>query len=410
MADQDRPDRTGGTGVIARVRTEETVTETWVERRAVSKGWGWLPAVVGLPVVFALGIGPVRGSIEDKLEDKANAAVADAGFEGVEVWARGRDAHLRGDVPTDEVGIARLHEIVRSRIGVRHVFDPDVSGPGAKPAADAVGFEVAIVDGKIVLTGTVPNQATKDALVAAAVNAVGAANVEDRLVIGGAAAAGLDTGIAGLTAAIDAIAHTGLQTGTVSFEGGAIVLEGEVPTESARTAVGRAAAALVGGDLAKVTNRLRVIAVAATAVPTTAVPTTAVPTTAVPTTAVPTTTVVPQPAPQTTAPPAAAPQRFVVYFDTDVDVPNATSVAVLEQAVAAAGAAAAGTKLVVTGFADVRNGPDYNLDLSRRRAENVLASMLGANRGLIGSADAKGIDTAVTGDLQQARRAEIVIG
>lgn len=64
----------------------------------------------------------------------------------------------------------------------------------------------------------------------------------------------------------------------------------------------------------------------------------------------------------------------------------------------------------MTAFADLRNGAEYNLDLSQRRADQVATVLSAANPGAVVITRSGGIDAGVTDDLRQARRAEITIG
>ena len=64
----------------------------------------------------------------------------------------------------------------------------------------------------------------------------------------------------------------------------------------------------------------------------------------------------------------------------------------------------------VVGFADVAGNAAYNLDLSRRRAEQVRQSLAAAAPVLSCEVLAQGVDAALTGDLAPAHRVEIRVG
>lgn len=299
-----------------------------MRRRPVPRRLAILPGVVGLPLLFLLGMGPARHGIEDELTADAREVLRAEGHAGLEVTARGRDLHVRGLVATAGEQ-ASVHALVRSLSGVRHVFDPQIedTAPSApRPDEAAAGRRS---------TTTAPT--------------------------GGAAITTSTTGAAATSTSPNAPTSAAPRT--------------TAPASVATTAV--------------------------SAPPTTSPPTT------VPATAAPTTTVAPAP-PPATAP--ALPQVFVVYFDTDGELPNAGSQAALAQAVAVAQAAPAGTAVRVIGFADTSGDAARNLALSRLRAERVRHVLAAAAGALSYESSAQGADTAVSGDLAPARRVEIRLG
>lgn len=433
------------TAATTTTTTTTTVTRTWAERRPVARWLAVLPPLVGLPVLFGLGMGPTRGSVEDKLAERTNAALAAEGITGLEAWARGRDIHFRGNASPAEA--ARAAELARDLQGVRTVFTPrgatgansDGGAGGPADAADTglAGLDAAASwrDGKLVLSGSVGSEEARAALLAAAADAVGAANVVDELRIDAALGeADLDR-VGTLGTLFSALAERGGDvTARLSADG--ISLAGSVPTGADKDALDAAGQQLWDDAGLGLINNLTIAGAgtgagsgsgtSAAGTPTTAVP---APTTQAPvtsTTAAIATTVVPTPTttPATAAaapaggtgagagatPAAVANQRFVVYFDVDADLVNTGSQATLAQAIAAAQAAAPGATVTVTGFADSSGPAAYNLELSQRRAARVRDALVVANGAIVANVDAKGVDSSVTGDLTPARRVEIVFG
>ncbi len=414
----------GSTASTRRTEVTTTTTRQWAERKPVAKWWAAVPPLIGLPVLFGLGMGPARSSMEDKLVAKTEAALQTEGITGLQVTARGRDIHLNG--PVSAADLERVHNLARTRVGVRHVFDPDGTAASGAPAANSdlsgllgsLDMDVTNTGGKLVLRGKVATEELKSTIGAAAAALAGAANVTNELEVDATlpapSAIPNSTQLVGLGGLVQAFA--GADGDGVSAHVGAsgVTLTGEVASAATKTALGDLAAQIAepGGT---VDNQLTVGGSSATS----ATPTTtkaASTTTAAPgTTAAPSTTAPAPPAttaaPATTAP-APAVQRFVVYFDTDLDTPLASSEGVLSQATAAVQAAPAGTKVSVVGFADLTGDVPYNVDLSRRRAERVHQALVTAGPNAAYNVSASGVDPAITaaGDLGQARRVEITIG
>ncbi len=200
------------------------------ERRRSRRRWTWAPPAIGLPLLFLLGMFPVRHAIEDDLSDKASTALGAAGRTGLEVSVRGRDAHVSGTVARAD-DRAAVHDIVRSRVGVRHVFDGGlvVAGSGSG------GVEGRAADGRVDLVGRVPTEDARASMVAAAAATAGADHVEDHLVVDPGAGS-LDADAATRLGALAArLAVAG--DGTVTWSDGGVVLTGTIATETDHAAV-----------------------------------------------------------------------------------------------------------------------------------------------------------------------------
>lgn len=205
---------------------------------------GWLPlllAVVLIPLLLtALAtctpIGK-RDAIQDDLTKRAGQALASAGIPFERVSFDGRDATVTG-VPADQADAAR--EAVDEVNGVRVV---DVTG-GADTGGDATDakptpISVAVQGDKVILSGPVPDQATKDALLEGARAKAGGREVVDKLTIDKSVKPSADAdGVAALVGA--ATAPGGDVTATA--DGDTVTLTGEVASAKKRAAAEKALA------------------------------------------------------------------------------------------------------------------------------------------------------------------------
>ncbi|MBK6870656.1 MAG: OmpA family protein [Kineosporiaceae bacterium] len=249
--------------------TTTTTKHYFWERRPA----GALPWVIGAVGLLGLGIAhdiPIRHSIEQDLEGRAATALADT--PGVKVDFTGRDGVLTGTLPAD-ADPRTLIEKVTALDGVRVVTAnfgtgtdtgattpspspaaPSPSSPASGPSAAASLPAVTAVTagGKVTLSGTVPTQAAKDALVAAATTTFGAGNVVDQLTVDAAVS---DQGLSGFATLLGALGEP--SAATAALKDGALTLSGTVADAAAKTAA-EAAAAAVTQDAGKVTSQLTV--------------------------------------------------------------------------------------------------------------------------------------------------------
>lgn len=124
--------------------TTTTRTTRWRKRR-IPLWLGLLP-VIGLVALVATGLVSARDRIERDLTTRSAAAVvaADVDASGLEFAVSGRDVQLRGTVPAD-TDLGQLQRVVEEVEGVRvaDVAEVSVAGPGAdaggatEEAADA---------------------------------------------------------------------------------------------------------------------------------------------------------------------------------------------------------------------------------------------------------------------------------
>jgi outer membrane protein OmpA-like peptidoglycan-associated protein len=205
-------------------------------------------AVLGLTVLALVQGLPNRRAMERDLTTRSERALRSAGFTDVEVRFAGRDGTVRLPSTAD---VDRALAVVRAQEGVR-VAAADVLPPPPAPVPPVVSL--AIDRGRVLLTGTVPSDGARAALVASAKTAFGPdALVVDNLTVDPTAT---DAGLAGLGGVLAAFGKEA--KGTAHLRNGAITLSGEVPSPAVRDAVVRAATLAVGTASA-VTDRLTVV-------------------------------------------------------------------------------------------------------------------------------------------------------
>jgi outer membrane protein OmpA-like peptidoglycan-associated protein len=256
-----------------RSTTTTTTTEGhyWERRRRGAA----VPVMVGVLGLAALGVGqllPIRHTVESDLTARSEAALQAAGFNGVKVDFTGRDGTLTGSLGSAQ-DVARALAAVRGLDGVRVATAKiDVAGAGGgagnatapaggsptAPAALAQPQLTAVtVGGKVTLTGKVPSDDARKALVDAVTATFGAGNVVDLLIVD----AGVSPdGVAGFGGVVTALGKASAATADLS--GGLVTLTGTVSDAAAATAAGSAATALTG-DAAKVRSELKPGAAAA---------------------------------------------------------------------------------------------------------------------------------------------------
>ena len=116
----------------------DATPDLYTAQEPVRRGIPALIGAGGLAFLTLWSVIPVRHRVEDSLTAKSVRALTEAGVTGVDVTLTGRDARLRGSA-TDDAARARIHDLVRSRVGVRHVDASGLTraGAGASTAAAA---------------------------------------------------------------------------------------------------------------------------------------------------------------------------------------------------------------------------------------------------------------------------------
>ncbi|WP_144125060.1 OmpA family protein [Catellatospora sichuanensis] len=213
-------------------------------------------AVLGLAGIVTAQHLPFRENIQDDLTTRSEQALQAAGLSSVQVDFVGRDGTLKAGSTAEA---DRALEIVRGLEGVRAaVADvPAVAAPApsASPTAAATPPTVVFTlgGGRIAVTGTVPSEAARTALVQAATELAGAGQVDDRLTVD---AAVTDAGLSGLPNVVKALGK-GTKDATVELRGGNLSLAGTLDSQATKDAVA-AAAAQVGATVADRTELAKV--------------------------------------------------------------------------------------------------------------------------------------------------------
>ena len=234
----------------------DATPDLYTAREPVRRGIPALIGAGGLALLTLWSVIPVRHRVEDSLTTKSVRALTEAGITGVDVRLTGRDARLRG-VVTDKAEQVRVHDLVRSRVGVRHVDDAGLtSGGSAATSTDTSTATVtdtsasAAVETTTPASVTVPEPATTVASAVATTPPPAAATTAGPTTVA-AAAASVETTIAvaaptepptTLTPAAAAVAEdisAVLKAGTVEFAVGSAAL-----TPEGKATVTKLAAAL----------------------------------------------------------------------------------------------------------------------------------------------------------------------
>lgn len=228
----------------------------------------WLGALVLAPLLLAaLGLLWPRPAIEDDLAERASTALLAAGLDGATVAFDGRDATITG-VPAGQE--SRALATVRGIDGVRVAT---VSGSVGSPAADGPGtvsaLSLRLTGGRLVVSGAVPDEATRQAVLAAVTAEVGgpvagsvAASVADELSVRPGTALAGDAATVGALAGALAVAPGADPPGggerSVVWDGDGVTLTGAVADAAARVAAEQAVLAAL--PRATVDNQLTVAA------------------------------------------------------------------------------------------------------------------------------------------------------
>jgi outer membrane protein OmpA-like peptidoglycan-associated protein len=158
-------------------------------------------SVLGLLAVGAVQQFPIRDRMEDDLTSRSVQALRAAGLSTVDVSFTGRDGSL---VAGSAVDAERAVAIVRGLEGVRTVSGsaPSVPAPVPSPQLKPSSAAAAIDGGKVTLSGHVPSEEARKALISTAEAAYGAGNVVDQLTVDAGVS---DEGLTGLSKALGAL-------------------------------------------------------------------------------------------------------------------------------------------------------------------------------------------------------------
>lgn len=184
-------------------------------------------------------------SIERDVADNATQALAAThNWTKVETYNNGRDVILRGSAPSQD-SIAQAEQIALQANGVRTVkFIGTIASP------DPFALVITNSSGKLVLAGTLPNQAAVDEIVAAASAKHGDEYVINKMTVG--------VNIAGFDSANELLIVTDLlpEGASVSMLGDELSVRGSVEAESTKVALQNQLASVFAG---KINNLLTVV-------------------------------------------------------------------------------------------------------------------------------------------------------
>ena len=217
-------------------------------RRRFNPLIGLFVAVVGLVFILVAQNVPNRHRMETDLTHRSEQALQSAGLPQVGVTFTGRDGELRAGSPAEA---ERALAVVRALDGVR-VAEARVPSVPAAPAPVPPSVVLALRDGRVAISGRVPTDAARTALVDAAAAMRGTRAVDDRLTVDTAVT---DTGLSGLPGVLRAGGEN-TDSMTAELSNGRLVLTGTAYTKTSRAAVIAAAA----GTGAAVVDRIQVSA------------------------------------------------------------------------------------------------------------------------------------------------------
>jgi OOP family OmpA-OmpF porin len=382
-------------------RADGTVTRTIVdERDVVRRGWRpvggwWWAALLLVPLLLGLiGASIVRGGVESDLTARSLAALKTAGLDGAGVSFDGRDARITLPAGMDSakalavvggVDGVRVAQLAAGASGATATPTAAAATPSAAaPSAAVVPFGLTRTAAGIVLTGSVPDEATRAALVASAKAAAPGVTVTDQLTIAAAAPAGGLPSAANLGALVAALPAGS----SAAYQNGTLTLTGEVATDAAKATA--SAAATAAFPTAKIANNLTVSApaVAAECTGLTAA---------------------------LTDSQKANPLLFATNVTSLTDAQQAQVKALAAKISACLGKSGAPAAVLVTGHADPQGNAAVNERLSAARAESVKAALVagGVPAATIttsakGSADSTG-DTSTAEGRAANRRVDISV-
>jgi outer membrane protein OmpA-like peptidoglycan-associated protein len=110
---------------MAATTTTITITDTILTRWELRDRSRAIPIAVGLVGLGALWGGNAiirHGHIQDSLRDRATTVLEANGYDNMSIGMSGRDATITGTVAA-QADIAKVHDLVRDRAGMRHVTD-----------------------------------------------------------------------------------------------------------------------------------------------------------------------------------------------------------------------------------------------------------------------------------------------
>ncbi|CAI7976977.1 OmpA family protein [Frankia sp. Hr75.2] len=206
-----------------------------------------------------LGLGALwlrRGPIENDLTGRAADAVRSAGATQVRVSAEGREIVLHGRFDSaEDARRAAAAAAVSGSSSVRLAADAVIASEPAQPLVVGVEQRAGRAPAGVVLSATVPDSATRAALLGAAADAAGGV-VSATVTVDPRVATPAVEAFGDVARALD----TGPGVRSVTIDGSSVVLWGSAPDDAARASIGAAVLAAARQSIpgASLENRLAV--------------------------------------------------------------------------------------------------------------------------------------------------------
>jgi OOP family OmpA-OmpF porin len=195
-----------------------------------------------VPLLALLALAGMAGAcvgVERDVEGAARAELTALGIGGVTVQVSYRSVTLTGPADLEGAATAAVAGLASSG-EVTYVDD------GSTPVAP-VGVAVTVADGTVTLTGSVPDQRSRDTIVGAAVAAYGSERVTDILRVEGVADASPEQIAAvGALASLLAALEPDLASWDARLDGTTLTVSGTVVSEEAKARVDAAVTGLTG--------------------------------------------------------------------------------------------------------------------------------------------------------------------
>ena len=249
-------------------KTAATTSNGLVRRRP---GVVWLLAALIVPLLLTAVVLALRtGPIEDDLQERSLAALEAQGINGARVDFSGRDATVV--VPAgadadaarevvagvDGVHTARTASTTRTAGSAQQdasTAQPTTSASTSisQPAPAVAPFSLTRTDKSLSVHAAVPDQETKDAIIAAAQALLDdGATLDEKITVDPTVALPSPTALSGLLRALS----TASGDAAVNYDGTTVTLTGEVADQATKAAAARSAATAVPG--AVVANGFRI--------------------------------------------------------------------------------------------------------------------------------------------------------
>ncbi|HFC53630.1 MAG TPA: BON domain-containing protein [Gammaproteobacteria bacterium] len=310
-----------------------------------------LLGAIALALLIWLCLGRHVPAIEKDLINCTADSLNRAGIDWAKVGISGRDVTLSGVAPSAELRV-KAEEIARSSCsGVRTVDNAVTVAQPAPAVAPPSPYEMNFVleDGDVVISGMVPDEETRESVIQAAGQRVGADRVQDRLQIVAGAPAGWREAAVDIAASLDQFSR--MNAAVVDTN---VRVTGTVDSEATRSQVEQSLSAGLPNGFS---HRWEI--------------------------AVPESRPVAEPEPEPVAAATGCQQRFnellarqSIHFRTSSARISKRSYPLLDE-LAQVASECPEARIRIEGHTDSRGSERFNLNLSQARAESVVRYLIG---------------------------------